>query len=205
MNIILFGATGRVGEAVTEIAIKNNHSVTVFVRNKNKVKLRHKNLVITEGDIYQEASLQQLKDINFDVVINVAGADPLKPSTLVTDAAKTMITLFSGKHVKYIAITGIAQMRKTLFGSLSIALLKLTPVKHAIKDHENAYEIIKKSALNWQLVGCPYIKGGPTIGKFKTAPVFPGGFKTIHPGDVAIAIAGEINRDNYKTITGIWY
>ena len=205
MNIIVFGATGRVGESVVEIALNNNHLVTVFVRNKTKVKLQHKNLTITEGDIYDSASLQQLKDCNFDVVINVAGANPLKPSTLVTDAAKTMIDLFCGKQVRYIAITGIAQMKKTFFGSLSIALLKLTPVKHAIKDHESAFGFIKTSALNWQLVGCPYIKDGPSFRKFKTVPVFPGGFKTIHPGDVAIAITDEINRYNYKTITGIWY
>ncbi len=106
-----------------------------------------------EGDIYDQSSLQQFSGLNFDTVINVAGADPLKPSTLVTNAAKTMISLFSGKPLRYVAITGIAQMEKTFFGRISTALLKLSPVKHAIKDHQNAFEAIKASHLTWHLIG----------------------------------------------------
>jgi putative NADH-flavin reductase len=39
MNMLLFGATGRVGEAITEIALNKNHVVTVFVRNKNQSEI----------------------------------------------------------------------------------------------------------------------------------------------------------------------
>jgi hypothetical protein len=35
--------------------------------------------------------------------------------------------------------------------------------------------------------------------------VFPGGFKTIHPGDVAQAILNELGKLNYRQIIGIWY
>lgn len=205
MNILLFGATGRVGERITELVLNKGHKLTVFVRNKAKLKIQHANLQIVEGDIYNAPSLHQLRALTFDVIINVAGADPLKPSTLVTDAARVITTLFSEKQVRYLAITGIAQMEKTFFGRISIAILKLTPIKNAINDHQHAYDLVKSSNLDWALTGCPYIKDGPEKGKFKTGDIFPGGFKIIHPGDVAIAIVNELEQNNHKKITGIWY
>jgi putative NADH-flavin reductase len=205
MNILLFGATGRVGESITELVLDKGHQLTVFVRDKSKMKLQHAHLHAVEGDIYNVPSLDQLKVLTFDVIINVAGANPLKPSTLVTDAARVISTLFSGKPVRYLAITGIAQMKKTLFGRISMAILKLTPIKNAIRDHQHAFDIIQQSGLNWALTGCPYIKDGPTKGKFKTRELFPGGFKIIHPGDVAIAIVNELELNNRHKITGIWY
>jgi hypothetical protein len=56
------------------------------------------------------------------------------------------------------------------------------------------------------LIGCPWIKDGPTRGTFKTAKVFTGGMKTISPGDVALAIFRELeNPGVHRGILGVWY
>jgi putative NADH-flavin reductase len=206
MKIILWGATGRVGNSLIEKSIKEGHQIIAFVRNKNKLQMGSPNLSIVEGDIYNKESLVKLSDQKFDAIINVIGADPLKPSSVFTDATRSIIDLFSNKESKrYIAITGTAQMKKNFFGKLAISILKKTPVKHGIKDHQNAYDLIIKSTFDWTLVGCPYIKDGKEIGKFKTSLVFRGGFKIIHPGDVAQAIINELDKKNYHEIIGIWY
>ena len=196
MNILLLGATGRVGEAILKIILDKGLNLTILVRDKRKIKLQNAQLSIVEGDVYDFHILRKLAEDNFDIVINVVGANPLKYSSLVADTAKSICK---------IAITGIAQMKKTFLGKISIGLLKLTPVKHAINDHQNAYNAIIKSDLNYSLIACPYIVDGETKGIFKKKPVFTGGFKTIHPGDVAIAITDELYTNNTRTITGIWY
>lgn len=96
-------------------------------------------------------------------------------------------------------------MPKTFFGRLSIGILKLTPVSHAIRDHQNAFDIVRRSEMQWTLTGCPYIKDGPTKGIYRTSEIFPGGFKVIHPGDVADAILNQIGKENIGKIIGIWY
>jgi len=205
MKILLFGATGRVGRAVLDIALSAGHDLTVLVRNKNKIKNHHPKLEIVEGDIYNWPLLNNLAQRDIDVIINVIGADPSKPSTLVADSAEAIKGLFADRNIKYLAISGIAQMKKTFYGRLSVLLLKFTEVKNAIKDHQKAYNVIKSSSLDWTLIGCPYILDGHTNNEYRKSEIFPGGFKTIHPGDVAIAITEEMNKNNNKKIIGIWY
>jgi putative NADH-flavin reductase len=205
MKILLLGATGRVGEAIMKIVLDKGFKLTILVRDRSKIKLKNANLSIEEGDVYNFPLLKKLAEDNYDVLINVVGANPLKHSTLVADTAKSVCRIFEQKTTCYLAITGIAQMKKTFLGKISIGILKLTPVKHAITDHQNAYNAIIKSNLNYNLIACPYIVDGETKGTFKKRPIFSGGFKTIHPGDVAIAITDELNSKNANTITGIWY
>jgi putative NADH-flavin reductase len=207
MNILLLGATGRVGKVVTGIIIGNGHQLTVLVRDKNKVKLQSEYLYVVEGDIYDWALLKKLSARGYDVIINVIGTDRLKQSTLAIDTAIAISSLFVfiEKPIRYIAITGTAQMRKTIFGHLYTWLSKLTPRKHHIKDHQGAFDIIKTSELDWCLIACPNINDGPRRGRFKTAAIFNGGKKKIYPGDAALAIYNQINQHDSKKVIGIWY
>ena len=206
MTILLFGATGRVGNSILVKSLEKGHQVIAFVRNKNKITVNNAKLSIVEGDIHDSNALAKLNNQSFDILVNVIGADPLKPSTIFTDATKLAIQLLNNKNGKrYIAITGIAQMPQTLFGKITIAILKRTPVKNAIADHQNAYNQIYATGINWSLIGCPYIKDGAEKGHFNTGSTFRGGFKTIHPGDVATAIVQQLDKTDYQKITGIWY
>lgn len=206
MKILLFGATGRVGKSIVTKSLKKGHQVIAFIRNKSKLTIQDQNLSIQEGDIYDNDVIKKLEPIDFDVIINAIGADPLKPSTIFSDTTKLILSFLSGESNKrYIAITGIAQMDKTLFGKITIEILKLTPVKNAIADHQNAYNQVSQSNINWTLIGCPYIKDGSEKGNFQTSSRFSGGFKTIHPDDVASAIVEEIDKEDFQKIVGIWY
>ena len=206
MNILLLGATGRVGRAVTSVVLGNGHQLTVLVRDKNKVELQNDSLEVVEGDIYDWALLKRLSKHGYDAIINVIGLGSSKHSTLATDVAVAVSSLFVfiEKPIRYIAVTGVAQMRKTIFGYLSIALFN-TSLKHAVQDHQNAYELIKTSELDWRLIACPVVMDGPTLGIFKTSCVFHGGLKKIHPGDLATAVYNELNRYGTEKITGVWY
>lgn len=206
MKIVVFGATGRVGKSIVEKGIKEGHQIIAFVRDVNKLRMENPNLSIVEGDIQNREQLREISRLEFDAAINVIGADPLKPSLVFTESTKSIIDMLNNsKSKRYIAITGTAQMSKTLLGKLTIFLLRRTPVRHGIRDHQYAYDLVAHSDLNWTLIGCPYIKDGDEKRTFKTSTVFPGGFKTIHPGDVAQAILNELGKLNYRQIIGIWY
>lgn len=144
----------------------------------------------------------------FDAVVVTVGADPLKPSTVVTDSARVIVE--SAKKVgirRYRGITGTSEMpAKSLLGRFSTALLRLTPVGNAARDHDGAYQAVSKSGLEWTLAACPYIKEGPSVGRYRHASVFPGGFRTIHPGDVAHFLVKELSERRYPNqAIGIWY
>ncbi len=66
--------------------------------------------------------------------------------------------------------------------------------------------LVKASAIDWTLAGCPYIRDGQHTRSYKVVPGrFPGGFKTISPQDVADFLVKEMQEQRFsKQIVGIW-
>ncbi|MGB8215009.1 MAG: NAD(P)H-binding protein [Anaerolineales bacterium] len=208
MNIFLVGATGRVGTEFVKLALPAGHRITAFVRDPKRMSVSDAGLTLQIGDLNNAASLRTaFLSGTWEAVVNAAGADPLKPSTLVTDCARALIPLAEEAHTpRYLAISGTAEMPKSLGGRISTAILRLTPVGNGIRDHDGAFALVRASRLDWALVGCPRIKDGPARGVFQTAGVFPGGMKTIFPGDAALALLRELEQPSvHRGIFGIWY
>ena len=207
-SVLVFGATGRVGAAVIAQASAAGHRVTAFVRDPSRLGPLQAGVSVAVGDIYQPATVELAMAPGFDAVIVTVGADPLKPSTVVTDSARAIVAAARKTGVpRYLGITGTAEMPdKTFLGRLSTAILRLTPVGNAAKDHDGAFETVRSSGLDWTLAGCPYIKDGPARGQYRTSTVFPGGFRIIHPGDVAHFLVRELGSHQHpNSVIGIWY
>ena len=208
MKVIVFGATGRVGAAVVEQATKAGHDVTAFVRDPKRLKADAAGITVAVGDVYEPESLVTAMRAGFDAVVMAVGADPLKPSTLVTDSVRAIVNAMKATGLpRYLGVTGTAEMpEKTLLGRFATRLLRLTPVGHAVRDHDAAYSIVVDSGVKFTLAGCPYIKDGPRRGAYRESLEFPGGFKTIHPGDVADFFVRELADARYPNkVVGLWY
>ena len=54
MNVIVFGANGRVGSQVVKRALEKGHKVTAFVRHSETVTLLHPNLTVAQGDAMRQ-------------------------------------------------------------------------------------------------------------------------------------------------------
>ncbi len=208
MKVIVFGATGRVGQAFVEHALGAGYHVTAVARDPARVSATSPLLSVVKGDVRNGASLTAaFSGGDWDAVVNVVGADPLKPSTLVTNTAAALVPL-ARKHgfTRYLGITGTAEMDQTVLGQIATFVLRRTPVGHAIRDHDGAIAIVRASGPDWFLVGCPWIKEGPAKGVFQRRKVFPGGLRAIHPGDVALRLFQELGHPGaHREVEGIWY
>ena len=207
-NVLVFGATGRVGAAAIAQASAAGYRVTAFVRDPKRLGPLPAGVSVAVGDVYKAETVEQAMAGGFEAVIVAIGADPLKPSTVVTDSARAIVAAARKTGVpRYLGITGTAEMpHKTFFGRLSTAILRLTPVGHAAKDHDGAFDAVRSSGLDWTLAGCPYIKDGEARGTYRESTVFPGGFRIIHPGDVAHFLVRELmSHQHPNEVIGIWY
>jgi len=208
-KVLVFGATGRVGTSFVEQAAAAGHDVVAFVRDPKRLKVSAPGVKTAVGDVYKpETVVQAMSGGGFDAVVVVVGADPLKPSTVVSDSARAIVAAMKETGLKrYLGITGTAEMvDKTIGGKVSTAVLRMTPVGNAARDHDAAFDIVAHSGLDWTLAACPYIKDGPTTKVYERSTVFPGGFKTIHPGDVAHFLLGELGSSAHlHQAIGIWY
>lgn len=209
MNILVFGATGRVGMCFVEQAFEAGHRVTTFVRDARRlIKVGADRVGIVQGDVLDRDAVRSALEPGFDAVVSAIGENALKPSTLITEGVGTIIAGMKANGVKrFLGVSGTAEMpNQTFFGRQCTAILRMTPVGHAARDHDGAVEKLKSSDLKWVLAGCPYIKDGPRRGRYRRSLVFPGGFKIIHPPDVADFLVQELTENQFSgDVVGIWY
>jgi putative NADH-flavin reductase len=208
VRIIVFGANGRVGSCVVTQAVGAGHNVTAFVRDRKKLPSNVAGVSVVEGDALSEDSVGSALGRGFDAVVSAIGvAGGLARTTLVTDATR-VITAQTERHGtrRYLAVSGIAEMKQSFAGNVTIAILRTSPIGNAIRDHDGAFEIVTASGLDWTLAGCGYIQSGPRRNTYKTSLTFPGGFKIVHPPDVANLIVRELtDRKFVRQVVGIWY
>lgn len=208
MNILLFGATGRVGGFALEYALAQGHAVTAVVRDPSRLRQSHPQLRIVAGDIYQPAALLAALPDPFDAVLSAVGGDVTRPSTVVTDSARFLIGLMQQRGMRrLLAVSGVAEIpEQTLLGKAGGALMRRSPIRHGVLDHDSAYALIAASGLDYTLAGCPHIKDGPRTGTYvlHTGP-YAGGYHSISPQDVADFLVSELTAARYlRQIVGIW-
>ena len=58
VNVLIFGATGGTGRALVEQALVQGHAVTAFARNPAKVRTKHPNLRVVEGNVLDPVSVE---------------------------------------------------------------------------------------------------------------------------------------------------
>ena len=208
-HVAVFGPTGRVGSAVVQQALALGHQVTAVARTPAKVTTRHERLGVVAADATSPdkvvAALRQVRGLT--AVVMAVGSDPLKTSTVVTDSVRSIVTAMQQVGpARYLGVSGTANMpTETLRGRLSLA-----PVRWFIKaatDHADAFEIVRGSGLDYVLAGCPYIRDGAPVTRYREEPgPFPGGFKVITPVEVADFLVREIATKRYhRQLVGIWH
>jgi uncharacterized protein YbjT (DUF2867 family) len=207
-HVVVFGATGRVGASVVEQTLAAGHRVTAAVRRPEAVAVRHDRLRVVAADTTRPQTVTDALASAEPVsaVVMAVGADPLKPSTLVTDSVRSIVgTMQQLGLARYVGVSGTANMPTTTLR----ARLSLVPVKRFIKaaaDHAAAYEIVRDSPLDYALAGCPYIRDGQPAprGHREVPGPFPGGFKVITPAEVAQFLVREAIQPRYhRQLVGI--
>lgn len=72
MNITIFGASGAIGQLLTQLALDNGDFVTAYVRNPHKISLKHPNLRFVQGELSNASAIEQAV-AESDVVISTLG------------------------------------------------------------------------------------------------------------------------------------
>ncbi|MCM3773639.1 MULTISPECIES: NAD(P)-dependent oxidoreductase [Priestia] len=206
MKILLLGSTGRVGQSLLKMMLKDENEVTVLVRDRNKLKVSHPNLHILQGDVLHQ------ENINFalkhqDIVV----------SALNTDGAETIsksmpLIINSMKHygvhrILTIGTAGTLQSRtepeKYRFQS-NESKRKTT---RAAEDHLKGYLRLKESDLNWTVICPTYLPDGEITGTYRVEKdILPADAVKISTGDTAHFTYHEIWAQKFsKCRVGIAY
>lgn len=94
LDIVIFGATGKIGSFAAHEALDRGHRVTAVSRNPAKVEMRHSNLSVVKGDILDKARVAEIvtgKDVVILSVRGVIGGSGTSESALQFIAAEMLI------------------------------------------------------------------------------------------------------------------
>jgi len=73
LNILVYGATGKIGTHVVTEALHRGHTVSAVSRDPVRITERHENLTAVKGDLLDSASIKQLATGQDVVILSVRG------------------------------------------------------------------------------------------------------------------------------------
>ncbi len=94
LDIVIYGATGKVGSHVMREALQRDHRVTAVSRNPSQIEIQHSNLSTVNGDLLDKASVSAIvtdKDVVILSVRGVIGDSGTPESALQFIAAEMLV------------------------------------------------------------------------------------------------------------------
>lgn len=206
MNILILGATGRVGREIVALALRERLHVTALVRTPAKMKYTDENLILIQGNALNKDDIRRSIH-GIDVVVSALSTDgtttlsesmPLIMEAMKTEGKKRLVT---------IGTAGILQSRTSpaiLRYQASESKRKST---RAAEEHHKVYNMLKQSDLEWTIVCPAYLSDGERMEKYREERDFlPEGGSVIAVSDTAEFTYRQIHSSEYiKSRVGISY
>ena len=193
MNIVVFGANGKIGSRVVEKLLSRGHHVTAFVHN-NASDYVHDRLRYIEGDVYEKASVADALQ-GMDVVMSALGSWGTPKKDIVSTGIKHMVEELDGTSTRLISLTGAESRAEGdnlgLIHRIMHRIFSITAQKILI-DGEAHIKTLEKSSLRWTVVRSPVMtETGSKKYKFTNRRSLP--WETIHRDAVAQSMVDQVD------------
>lgn len=197
MKIIVFGATGGVGQHVVKQALEKGIEVTAFVRTPSKIDLAHEQLHIVQGDAFNKEEVAAAI-AGHDVVVSCLGSSQgMKKSTELEEMTKNIVARMQAHNIKRIVYTASAGINNEIPGISGKMVMKM--LKNALMDHRNAVDYIEGHELNFTIVRPMGLTNNAFTGTYREAKVgIPEKSKSISRADVAHFIVKALSDKQYE-------
>jgi len=206
MHILVLGATGRVGSHIVTSALKNQHHVTVLVRNPEKCQAHDKHLTIIQGNVLNQEDITRAIH-GADVVISALNTDG---NNTLSESMPLIIDAMHDEGVKRIITIGTAGILQSRF-TPSVLRYQSSESRRkstrAAEEHHRVYLLLQESTLEWTIVCPTYLPDGEHIGEYRVERnVLPEGGTEISVRDTAEFTYNQIEDRSYiKSRVGISY
>ena len=201
MNILIFGASGATGLNLVSQALRDGHTITAFVRDPTRLKIKHKNVRALKGNVLNYHRVDEAV-ANQDAVVSALGAsNPFKRDLNLIKGIQNIVAAMTSRNVRrfiYQSFIGVTENRD----ELGFLFKVVTPlILHSvISDHEEKERIITTSGLDWTIVRCPLLTNGSFTGGYRDGEriVSSAWFPRISRADVADFMLRQITETKYS-------
>lgn len=207
MRIALFGATGRVGGRFLEYALAEFHTVRALVRDPMKLTPRP-GLEILQGDVLDRRAVERTVGGIDAVVSGLGGAGIEDPGEAQSQGMRNIVAAMRVSGVKRVLGVAGAGILDSAKGGLRHDLPGFPAnFKKVSARHQEAWEAMRDSGLEWTMLAAPDIVPGKRTGVYRTlVDRLPEKTKNISVEDVADFLLREMTaREHLRKRAGVGY
>lgn len=203
-TIALFGGTGRTGEPFLKHALQH-FAVKALVRDASRIKIKHPNLTLIEGDAMKAEDVYDTLS-GTKAVVSLIGHGKGSPRDLQTVATRHMLDAMK-KHdiTRIITLTGGGVRdpqndKPGIIDKVVVFVMRNFAGKdtaYTLQDGIDHAALLKKSDTHWTIVRGPMLTMDAAIGHVEVGNVgMVKGFKLTRE-DLAVFIVNELIHNNY--------
>jgi putative NADH-flavin reductase len=197
MKLVVFGATGKIGQEIVKQALAQGYEVTAFVRDPSKMTHERDDLKVMTGDIFEFTAVTQAIQ-GQDAVICSLGSSELGKTTVRSEGTANITKAMKENHVNRLVVVsamGVAESWSTL--SIVNKLFFATLLRSSRQDHEEQEVVVKESDLDWTIIRPSGLTDTPQTESYAIGENIIGKTSKIARADVAHAIIKEIHDNTF--------
>ena len=150
MRIVIFGATGRTGRPLVDAALERGHDVVALSRRKDHALPAHVEVVL--GDARDLTPVRAVLD-GADAVTSVLAIEAgTEPTTMLSDATRTIVDAMGVEEVRRIVIT----TNSTVFTDREIE----DPYRIVAEEHRRNVAMLRGTTLDWTVLAPTFLRDG---------------------------------------------
>ena len=200
MKLVVFGATGNVGQQVVKQALEQGHEVTAFARNPQSLDIKHPKLKLFQGDVMDSTRVEQALQ-GQEIVVCTLGSGGKLIGTVRSLGTQNIISAMKRCGMRRLicqTTLGIGESWGSLNFYWKYIMFGLI-LRDVFADHQRQEKMVQNSGLDWTIIRPGAFIEGERTGKYRHG--FPGTDKTsklkITPADVADFILKQFVDDFY--------
>ncbi|MGK7887915.1 MAG: NAD(P)-dependent oxidoreductase [Leptolyngbyaceae cyanobacterium] len=173
MKLVIFGATGTVGDQVVQQALDQGHTVTAFARNLTKCDRNHPQLSLFQGDVMDVSAVEDAIR-GQDAVICTLGAGKNLKSTIRSEGTQQIIQAMEKVGIRRLiclSTLGTGDSWNNLDFYWKYLMFGFI-LRQVFADHERQEAFVRNSNLDWTIVRPGALTDGPLTGQYRHH--FPG-------------------------------
>lgn len=168
MKIIVFGATGGVGQHAVRRAAEAGHQVTAFVRSPDKLELPAgvlgDTVIVRQGDAFDGAAVSAAIEGHDAVIFALASSRALKKSDELERMAQNIASGMSDGGVSRIVYCASAGVDGELAGVVGKAVAWV--LRNALADHRCALDLFDAAGRNLTIARPTTLSNGDFIADY---------------------------------------
>lgn len=201
-KLAIFGASGRTGKILTQLALQNGYQVKALVRTPDTLGLQHPNLQIIKGNILDLVNVEETIH-GTEAVVNVSGPVADSPTALQSAATENILRMMRKNNVK--RLIGLASVSYGVVDKkdkpgfrlrLTMAMLKFI-ARARVTDSIRHATLIQESDLDWTVVRALSLDEQPSHNKYHIGYANGTSGNSTTRADVAAFIMDELQSPNY--------